>query len=215
MIIYTDLDYVLHHYTPDMLDVCYKLFGNHAVSSNDVDRFSYSSPFSYLKKKIKLTDEMIDQIVYVVDRDRAFWNPTPWGKILARSLINCMNNGDEVRIITARSTWRHAGRVVKEILGEDVPLFTCRSRNKHLIIEDNSIYFEDASFIINNVLEKNKNTYAFCPLWAWNKNKIDEKFKNRVTIMRGDMWNDLDRLIEKTKEKIFHGDFKVDFSKKI
>lgn len=206
MIIYTDLDYVLHHYTPDMLDVCHKLFGPFDISVSDCNRLSKAGPFDYAKKEIPLTDEMINQAVYVVDRDRARWLPTQWGGVLANALIERMDEfGDEVRVITARSTWRNAGQVVREIFGRDLPLFTCSSHHKHLIIDDNSIYFEDTALIVNNVLNKNKNSIVIYPVWTWNLGKIDKDVENRSIPMRENMWESIPGIIESAKRRIENG----------
>jgi len=203
MIIYTDLDYVLNHYTPDMLDVCYSLFGNRDISASECDRLSKDGPFSYAKKEIPLTEDMVDQAVYVVDRDRARWLPTPWGQVLANALIDRMDNhGDEVRVITSRSTWRHAGRVVHDIFGKEAPLFTCESKYKHLIMEDNSIYFEDSPLIINNSLKTHKNMIVFYPLWAWNKDKVEKEVEDRSIKMTMGMWPRVPAIIESAIRRI-------------
>lgn len=200
------MDYVLHHYTPDMLDVCYTLFGNRDISVSECDKRSHDGPFSYAKKEIPLTEDQVDQAVYIVDRDRARWLPTLWGRLLAEALIDRMDNhGDEVRVITARSTWRHAGRVVMEIFGREVPLFTCESAHKHLIIENHSIYFEDSPSIINNTLHAHDNMIVLYPLWAWNRGKVDEDISDRAIPITMDMWPRISLIIESEIRKIKNG----------
>lgn len=203
MIIYTDLDYVLHHYTPDILDVCYSLFGRFDISASECDRLSFDSPFCYAKKKVPLSEEMIDKAVFKVDEDFCRWLPTDWGRTLAEALKQRVtDHGDELRVITARSSWRYAIKIVNEMFGEGIPLYACESKNKHLIIEDNSILFEDHAGIINNTLGKNPNTFVIYPLWAWNRGKIKTEFSSRAMPMKIDQWDNIDQIIEATRRRI-------------
>ena len=203
MIIYTDLDYVLHHYTPDMLDVCYSLFGRFDISVSECDRLSFDSPFCYAKNQIPLTEEMVSKAVSKIDEDFCRWLPTDWGRTLAEALKKRItDHGDELRVITSRSSWRYAMKIVDEMFGEGIPLYTCESKNKHLIIEDNSILFEDHSEIINNVLKRNKNTYVIYPLWAWNRGKIETGLSPRSLPMKIEQWNNVGEIIDSMQRRI-------------
>jgi hypothetical protein len=190
MKIYTDIDYVLHDYTPSFLESALDYFKtNYPPKKILVPKGKYNSPITPYVEAFDMSNKMIDHIVDLANEKESFC-PTPCYK----HIIDFLNSGNkDVVVITARSNRRGAERIVNKCFGRSVPVVTTDTHNKHLLIEDGSIYFEDHPDAINGVLQNRKDVLMVVPKWPWN---IDIPKSRSIIHLEPNKFANISKLIE-------------------
>ena len=178
MIIYSDLDFTLHHYTPAFVKTFSDMFGIE-INGKRMEEYSDQWPLnSVLEDHPKITKKMLNMVCRKVDKD-INWNCLPW----LEKLVNAMykrqqDKKDSLRIVTARSCGRKTvEKMVRSMFGEEskrIHTFLCSRHSKPLMIEDGSIVFEDLAPTANQIGLNCPNSLVFVPKWRWNEFSLKE-----------------------------------------
>jgi len=178
MIIYSDLDFTLHHYTPAFVNAFLDMFGIE-IDGCKLELFSGDWPLNVILTDYpQVTEKMLKMVCREVDKDTN-WEPLPWQNCLVNALyIRQKKKRDSLRIVTARSCGRKTieqmTRGMFGTLSKNIHTFLCSRNSKHLMIKDGSIVFEDLAPTANLIGENCYNSLVFVPKWRWNEFSLQE-----------------------------------------
>lgn len=179
-IIYCDIDFVLQDFVPDFIGALRWLFGI-KIAREEFDDFVKNEkdiidPIQSFCKKIGLDQSQIKNVIRQSSSDSICWKPTPFGETLAKFLVQYyITTGNKIIIISSRRDRESAQKLIKNIFNEiEIPVITCESEYKHLVIKSDSIYFEDYYKIVNNCGEFCPKTQIYVPRWPWNVSLIKD-----------------------------------------
>jgi len=168
MKIYTDIDYVMHDYEISFLRAL-KSIHNREFKQIDMlqDKVVTDSHLSLYEKEYGLTTDQIWEAVYLANTYKE-WHPCSFSGHLVEFLKGMVENGHEVLAITARESRRGAEAITKSAFRYSIPVITANTENKKYAIEDNSIFFDDSSIAVNEVLREKNDVVCIVPSWPWN-----------------------------------------------
>ena len=192
MIIYSDIDEVLHEYRTAFYRELKILYDINIDNSLMPDEYDFGK---ILKEKFDLPEKefynLIDHINLIEE-----WIPTSFSKHIINFLKKREEKGDQIFFVTARTSRRGANYIIKEIFGKHMPIIQCDAQYKKYIINDKSIYFEDRGDTVESCSEKNKNSLIIVPEWPWNSYLRDKNLEN-VKVCKHD---DFERILEEINE---------------
>lgn len=176
---YTDIDFVLNYYAIPFFNVARDRL-NKNIKDSDISEYSIRSiprmedALSHSKALYGMTEEDIRFCVKYADEDQVCY-PTSFGISLAKFLKRRKKEGHDVRVLTSRYYDRRAGQtIVDKTLGPDIPVFFCDTKNKPLIIKENSFYFEDHPVAAILAARQCADNRVIVPDWPWNRHEIEK-----------------------------------------
>ena len=168
MKIYTDIDYVLHDYTPKFLEAALQYFKIKEPPKPIVTpEGAFYPSLAPVIEAFQMSDDLVWHLVRIAN-ELPGHIPTPCFHPIMHWIRSKIWDGADVVAVTARATRMNAEEMIFDCLGPEVPVITVDTPYKHLVIEDNSIYFEDHPAAIEGVLKHRKNVTIVVPKWPWN-----------------------------------------------
>ncbi len=168
MKIYTDIDYVLHDYSPRFLEAALQYFKiTKPPKPIKFPKKSYYPSLAPYIEAFDMSDELVWDLVMKANEIEGLC-PTPCFSHIKDFIMKKKRQGAEVIAVTARSTRTNAEKMVQKHLGKNTPVITVDTPYKHLVVEDGSIYFEDHPEAVEGVLQHRKDVLIIVPKWPWN-----------------------------------------------
>jgi len=201
MKIYTDFDYVLHNYSVSYEKAIIKYLKISYATNyrKSIFKDKHKRPLDPYIESYSLSKELTEDLVYIANELGGIYKTDCFDGIYDFLLFQ-KRIGNEVIVITARSTRKNVEKIIHDILGNDTPVITVDTKHKYLAIEDNSIYFEDDPDAIIPVLNNRKNVLVVVPKWPWN---IDLSVNDNIIHLHHNEFENISKIIcEKIKKEI-------------
>lgn len=193
--IYSDFDHVFHNYMEvfyEELEKSTKRTLNQEGAPNPVNLNDIPSFFGIPEWQYK---EVLD---FTSAQDH--WRPTPFAYSLLSYMKNHMDNGGELIIVTARPFREGVDTICKNLLEYDVPVISCKSEHKHLVMQDGALIFEDHPQTAIECANRLPSSHVIVPCWEWNEYLLEEGPANLTVLHQSQISKDLGFYINRALE---------------
>lgn len=201
MKIYTDFDHVLHNYTPSFIRNIEILSGKELKLSTlpaNYDLFTWMGGHGI--------SQDIFQTALDLTSSSNEWDPTHFCHALLDYYRSMMEKGHQLIVVTARPFREAVESMMKEKMGADskIPVISCKSQFKHLVITDGSLIFEDHPLTAIDCAQYFPNSHVFVPIWPWNEHLRFLNFPNLTMLDQEAMATDIAQHVEEALKEFKH-----------